>query len=109
MEDSRAFKLEETLYLFHHVFLPPKLPQAEDYNAGHEHLLLDSVIEAIRSFSKYVSNVDTNIVRQVTEMIARLIKAHDPHGDVDEKQLMKTLITLPIEGKHCGTQLLNSL
>ncbi|KAJ5981576.1 hypothetical protein N7522_013560 [Penicillium canescens] len=93
---SKTMTLDDTLYLFHHIFLPPKLPQAKDYNAQHEHLLLDSVVDALRSFTDYVPTADTTILRKATEMIARLRKAHGHRGDVDEKQLMRVLTELPI-------------
>ena len=103
---SKSMTLEETLYLFHHIFLPPEVPQAEDYNAQHEHRLLDSVVDALRSFSNYVSTADTAILRKATEMITRLRKAYSPHGDVDEKQLEMSLAELPILGKHYNTQII---
>lgn len=33
--------LEAALYMIHHVFLPPKLPNDDDTNAVHERILLD--------------------------------------------------------------------
>ncbi|KAJ6126300.1 hypothetical protein N7471_010793 [Penicillium samsonianum] len=101
MEDSVASKsmtLEETLYLFRHIFLPPEVPQAEDYNVQQEHRLLESVVDALRRFSDYVPTADTTIVRKATEMVSRLRKAYSPHGDVDEKQLEMSLAELPIRG-----------
>ncbi|KAJ5252865.1 hypothetical protein N7489_003275 [Penicillium chrysogenum] len=101
MEDSLASKsmtLEETLYLFRHIFLPPEVPQAEDYNVQQEHRLLESVVDALRSFSDYVPTADTTIVHKATEMVSRLRKAYSPHGDVDEKQLEMSLAELPIRG-----------
>ncbi|OQD78015.1 hypothetical protein PENANT_c098G01996 [Penicillium antarcticum] len=95
---SKSMTLEQTLYLFHHIFLPPKVPQAEDYNAQQEHHLLDSVVDALLSFSDYVPTADTIIVRKATEMISRLRKAYSPHGSVDEKQLEMSLAELPIRG-----------
>ncbi|KAJ5117788.1 hypothetical protein N7448_011420 [Penicillium atrosanguineum] len=109
MEDSLASKsmtLKETMYLFHHVFLPPKVPQAEDYNAQHENHLLDSVIGALHSFTNYVLTADTIILHKATQMITRLRKAHSSHGNVDEKQLEISLAELPTWGKHCNTQII---
>ncbi|CAG7959890.1 unnamed protein product [Penicillium salamii] len=103
---SKSMTLEQTLYLFHHIFLPPEVPQAEDYNAQQEHHLLDSVIDALLSFSDYVPTADTIIVRKATEMISRLRKAYSPHGSVDEKQLEMSLAELPSRGKHCNPQII---
>ncbi|KAJ5802893.1 uncharacterized protein N7503_005343 [Penicillium pulvis] len=92
-----SLTLEESLYLFHHLFLPPKLPQADDYNARHENLLLNSVIDALRSFSGYVLTADDTVMPRVIEMITRLRQAHNSYGEVDEEQLMKSLTELPIQ------------
>lgn len=70
----QSMKLKETLYLFHHVFLPPKVPQAEDYNAEFEHLLLGSVVNALHDFKDYIPVAHDMILRKATEMIARLRK-----------------------------------
>ena len=90
--------LEESLYLLHHLFLPPKIPQTDDYNAEHEYLLLERVIEALVSFKSYVSSADTVILSQIARMMVRLRKTHGPHGNVDEKQLEKVLTELPTQG-----------
>ncbi|KAJ6005943.1 hypothetical protein N7451_003887 [Penicillium sp. IBT 35674x] len=92
-----SLTLDESLYLFHHLFLPPKLPQTEDYNARHEHLLLNSVIDALQSFSGYVPIADTTVMARVIEMITRLRQARNSYGEVDEQQLMKNLTELPIQ------------
>ncbi|KAJ5527297.1 hypothetical protein N7513_011456 [Penicillium frequentans] len=92
-----SLTLDESLYLFHHLFLPPKLPQADDYNARHEHLLLNSVIDALHSFSGYVPTADATVMPGVIEMITRLRQARNSYGEVDEEQLMKCLTELPIQ------------
>lgn len=33
-------------YMAHHVFLPPKLPQKDDYHASYEHGLLCAIVDA---------------------------------------------------------------
>ena len=90
--------LEESWYLVHHLFLPPKLPQTDYYNAEHEHILLDCVIDALASFTGYVPPADTVILSKVARMMVQLRKTHGPHGSVDEKQLEKALTELPTQG-----------
>jgi hypothetical protein len=55
--------LEATLYLFHHIVLPPKLPQADDWKVEHENALLDMTVEALRTFGKAVRNEQPQIAR----------------------------------------------
>lgn len=100
----QSMKLEETLYLFHHVFLPPKVAQAEDYNAEHEHGLLESVVDALRNFSDYIPIAHSMTLRKATEMIARLGKIHGSRGEIDESQLIMSLKELPTQGKAYNTQ-----
>jgi hypothetical protein len=91
---------EESLYLFHHVFLPPKLPQEDDYDPGCEMLLLDMVINALREFRDQVTSQPAGIVTAVITMVARLRGTCGFHGDVNEAELKKALVKLDIEGKH---------
>lgn len=39
-----------TKYLYHHIFLPPGLPQKDDYDAATELVLLDSVVHPMVEF-----------------------------------------------------------
>lgn len=36
-------------YIVHHVFLPPRLPQSDDFNHSHERQLLCVVLDASES------------------------------------------------------------
>jgi hypothetical protein len=36
-----------TAYLYHHVVLPPKIPQKDDSDAAHEQSLFEMVIQAL--------------------------------------------------------------
>jgi hypothetical protein len=48
-------------YLYHHVVLPPKLPQSDDRDTVYEHSLFDMVIQALEYLKLIVeeSYVDT--------------------------------------------------
>ncbi len=60
-----SLSLEATLYLFHHVVLPPKLPQADDWKVESEDALLDTTVEALRSFGETVRNEQPEVARYV--------------------------------------------
>jgi hypothetical protein len=79
------------LYLFHHVFLPPKLPQQDDYDTEYELVLLKSVIHALGKFKAHVPKCPGKIVASVIEMVSRLRDTHGSHGDVDEKKFKMAL------------------
>lgn len=58
---------EATSYLVHHIALPPKLPQSDDYEAEHERCLLSTILQALRNLS---SSVTSEHVVTVTRAIA---------------------------------------
>jgi len=60
-----SLSLAATLYLFHHVVLPPKLPGANDWNAEYEDALLETTVEALQTFSDAVRNDEPQIAGYV--------------------------------------------
>ena len=55
--------LQATLYFFHHVILPPKLPQADDWKAEYEDALLGMTEEALQMFGKAVKIEQPQVAR----------------------------------------------
>ncbi|PYH83568.1 hypothetical protein BO82DRAFT_411285 [Aspergillus uvarum CBS 121591] len=88
----------ESIYLLHHVFLPPKLPQEDDFNALHETVLLDSVIDALAQFHDYCPGQESEVVVSVKVMLTRLRAMRDCHGDVNHVELRKALEELENSG-----------
>ncbi|KAF7592481.1 hypothetical protein BBP40_000216 [Aspergillus hancockii] len=95
---SQKMCLEANLYLVHHVFLPPKLPQEDDYKPEYELVLLEKCIEALQQFKVYVSDSDADSIAAAATMVTRLAQTCGPNGDVDEKELRIALTQLYTEG-----------
>jgi hypothetical protein len=57
--------LDATLYLFHHIILPPELPQESDWKAEYEDALLDTTIEVLRTFAETVRTEQPQVARYV--------------------------------------------
>ena len=91
---------EAISYLFHHIFLPPKLPQKDDYDPFHDIALFDQVIEALCQFRGHVSTREADICTTVLTMITRLRKTCSLHGGVDQMELKEALIDLNTEGAY---------
>jgi hypothetical protein len=91
--------------LFHHVFLPPKLPQKDDYDAKHELALLKSVIHALREFRAYAAEQQDGILASAITTISHLRNNHGNQGDVIEEKLEKQLKELDIHGKLLQSEL----
>ncbi|KAJ5675938.1 hypothetical protein N7462_008835 [Penicillium macrosclerotiorum] len=83
--------MQEVLYLFHHVFLPPKIPQEEEYCADHEMLLIEVVLDALRSFGVFLPAKDADTFSLVTEAFLQVRQIHSRDGGVDEVELKKAL------------------
>ncbi|KAH1900111.1 hypothetical protein KXV57_008631 [Aspergillus fumigatus] len=95
---SQKMCLEANVYLVHHVFLPPKLPQEDDYDPEYELVLLEKCIEALEQFKGYVSGPEADSIAAAALMITRLAQIFGPHGDVDEKKFRNALAQLYTEG-----------
>ncbi|KAJ5471830.1 hypothetical protein N7539_008773 [Penicillium diatomitis] len=91
--------IEGISYLFHHIFLPPKLPQEDDYSVGHEVLLTDEVIDALCQFKSYFSSDEAEVIGEALTMITRLRQVHGLNGEVDEGQFSDVLRQLKEEGQ----------
>ncbi|KAE8334599.1 hypothetical protein BDV24DRAFT_170024 [Aspergillus arachidicola] len=89
---------DENLYVFHHVFLPPKLPGGDDYTAQCDAFLLDRVIHALREFKCVTRSDWSGILFDVTIMLTRLRAICGKHGAVDEVELREALEQLGTEG-----------
>ncbi|KAL4901190.1 hypothetical protein BDW74DRAFT_187846 [Aspergillus multicolor] len=89
MSDLNAHEARQ--YLFHHVFLPPKPPQEDDYHAEHESILLDTVIQALQGFKGHLPGQQDQIIAPVVTMLSRLREILGSCGDVTEKALEMAL------------------
>ncbi|KAJ0418503.1 hypothetical protein BJY00DRAFT_314871 [Aspergillus carlsbadensis] len=89
---------EARLYLLNHVFLPPELPQEDDYDATHESILLDTAVDALHQFEALVSEHHRESVDPVTKMVVLLRSTRGSDGQVNELRLKHALATLNSSG-----------
>jgi hypothetical protein len=87
-----------TTYLYHHVVLPPELPQRDDSSAAHERSLFEMVIQALEYLMIIVDESCIDIVTSAMAMIKNLRDNRDFHGNVSEVQL-ETLLSDLTAGK----------
>jgi hypothetical protein len=78
-------------YLINHVFLPPKVPQEDDYNADYERLLLKVVLDALTIFKRHIPTDWLSATESVMHMVKDLENMLDNHGFINEKQLKELL------------------
>jgi hypothetical protein len=92
---------EAVTYLYHHVVLPPELPQRDDNNAAHERSLFEMVIQALKYLMTIVDKSYINTVTSAMAMIENLRDNRDVHGNVSEVQL-ETLLSDLVAGNTCN-------
>ena len=68
--------LEDILrYVLNHVFLPPKLPQKDDYNADHDAALCRFAYDASLEFATFLSQSQQGQWSIVIQMIKNLLES----------------------------------
>jgi hypothetical protein len=95
-----ARSAQEAAYLYHHVVLPPELPQKDDSDAAYEGCLLDMVIQALEYLVAIVDESHTDTVTSAIGMIKNLRDNRDGYGDLNEVQLETLLSSLTANETH---------
>ena len=83
-----------TKFVFHHVVLPPKIPQGDDSNPVHELALLRFVLDSLEQFQAVSGSSEQDIVHNVANTIRNGIAVRDDAGTINEDQLMTVLKSL---------------
>ncbi|PGH08676.1 hypothetical protein AJ79_05958 [Helicocarpus griseus UAMH5409] len=80
------------MYLVHHIFLPPELPQEDDFDLRYEAILLDICFEALERFRLYVGPEQRVVVQTVIDMVSNLKSVRDSSdGSIREDQLKEAM------------------
>ncbi|KAF7592066.1 hypothetical protein BBP40_000732 [Aspergillus hancockii] len=101
---DRKPPIEGLEYLINHVFLPPKVPQEDDYNSDHEKLLLKVVLDALTIFKRHVPTEWLSTIDLVIDMVQNIKSMLDDKGFMNEEGLRESLQGLSVTG---GTLLLH--
>lgn len=88
---------EAAAYLFHHVVLPPEIPQADDYDPSYEKTLLKMTIQALHDLQAIVTAEEASMVVSTIATVERMLQSRDSHGNVTESQLEGLLKGLTME------------
>jgi hypothetical protein len=108
---------EAVAYLINHVFLPPQVPQSDDFNPKLESIIIKVATASLQKFL-HASNVSQQVsIASAIAMITSLSEVHDPATSyVSENKLRDALVHLCRQGEHiichftilCASQLANS-
>jgi hypothetical protein len=91
-----------TAYVFHHVALPPKLPQEDDRDPKHERALIEVVIQALNDLRVHVEKDHVGTVLAATATVENLNASRDNFGNISEVQLQDLFFKL-MDGGTIGT------
>lgn len=96
---------DELTYMYHHVVLPPKLPQKDDYDPVNELALLHSFRKSLNTFGALSQDRDTNdVVTTLHAMLTSSIKVFDPYGSISSGALIEVLKELSSSGLAITSQ-----
>lgn len=88
------------MYMIHHVFLPPKLPDGGKTRdlATEEQVLLRTVLETLDTFADFSNDNLDNTIKGVHSMIDKLCRLTDDRGGIHEKLLLESFTELSSKG-----------
>lgn len=91
------------MYLFHHVFLPPKIPQKNDFKPEYGHVFFDIFEQALTGVDELLP---VGISDAISKMITSMRAVHDQStGDV----IGDTLTMLMVEMVKHGMPMFSTL
>ena len=97
--NSEPVFMEDLLYIFNHVFLPPKLPQEDDYDPGHDFALCEFAYHASHDFAHSLSDkFQQRKWESVSRMVKGLLKAI---SILDKHEIVRTILRLERGGQLC--------
>jgi hypothetical protein len=85
-------------YLFHHIFLPQKLPGHEDDSASNVASLISFVLRSLQRFLIESRPADQVATRSCISMLEMMQKSSDNYGFLDEDGLRQVLRDLSLSG-----------
>lgn len=86
-------------YLFHHLFLPPKLPGGDDMSAPNTIFLANFVLQTLQRFAIELGEKDTTLVQPVISMLQTMPVVTGPKG-LDHVGVQKALQCLSFDSKY---------
>lgn len=96
-----SLSAHELRYIIDHVFLPPKLPQSDDFDAKCQLAMVNATLHALEYCRELVEDGDAGRVDQAIAMVASLKRVHTDHGGlahVNEEKLLKTMADVRMHG-----------
>lgn len=89
-------------YMVHHVFLPPQLPQADDFRPQHDTALIETMLKALSNLEPLVDDSTTVTALQMSSVALRRLKDTfnvDAAGAIHQLRLRDLLQEVSVTGE----------
>ncbi|USP74172.1 hypothetical protein yc1106_01446 [Curvularia clavata] len=86
--------MDGTAYLYHHVVLPPKLPQEDDRNATNDVALLTTATRALKALKGHVKSEYIGLVEAAKATVDNLIDCREQDGHTSDLPLQNLLVKI---------------
>ena len=94
---NNVLTAKEVMYLIHHVFLPPKVPQKDDWDIPFDVALVRTIVDCLERFKVCVDQ--STVINPIVAAVASLSNVCDSAGTISEKNLAAALKNLTFQGK----------
>lgn len=95
---GNTLSFDSIMYMFHHVFLPPKLPHKDDSDPQLEKTLLDILCSAIQIFKNDAAHSQYDVIQSASDMMEVCRSVRDDSGSISESKLKGALQNLRKKG-----------
>lgn len=96
---STSQENDDFLYIIHHVFLPPRLPQQDDLTTSSDQALMGAVLDAMERFKRYITQEDTAVFQSALDMV-RSLSSTRPGKRLDRYNVDKAICDLADGGEQ---------
>ena len=84
--------------MFHHVFLPRRLPHSDDSEPSNEYALIQALLVSLREFKHHLPTGDHPMWSKSIEMIEVFDKLRDEDGRLIQHELDRSLRSMRVHG-----------
>lgn len=94
------------MYIIHHVFLPPKLPQEDDEGAKRSTALTEELHKALIEFQSYATKDDCSLWKACANMVGNANELRSGAGGILTERLGEALHKMASGGTFSGSPLI---
>lgn len=102
---GKSTTARELEFLYHHVFLPPEVPQSDDFKPELDIILVEFVESGLSTLKDLVDSAQHGLITEAINML-RIMQSIHTHGDIEATQLRKSFANVVTNGKKIVVSIL---